>query len=170
VTASSIVISGSAITVLGGSTVIATIPYSTDGATASGQLTTALGAGPALTVVAEATCTRAGTNYDWGGFQLVGSGDATRAPGSIFTVTASSTVASPGVSIVGPGGVHVGTTEADLMAALPSATFTDDGFGNNLYNLESTGGSGPDATGVLGIVTGGALIYIVSPVYISGDC
>jgi hypothetical protein len=66
--------------------------------------------------------------------------------------------------------VHVGSSEADIVAALPSATFAPDGFGNVKYNLETTGGSGADITGVLGIATGGVLVTIVSPLYINGDC
>ena len=36
--------------------------------------------------------------------------------------------------------------------------------------LENAGGSGPDVTGVLGYVEGGALSILASPVYIFGDC
>lgn len=169
--ATSIVISGRSLTVLAaGPTVLADIPFTTDGASAAAQLTSVLGASPTTTTVVASTCRRSGTNYTWGALELQGSGFVTMAPPALFTVSATGGLASAGVTVLGPGQVKVGMPAAGVSAALPSAPSAPDGFGNTIFTLEKVGGAGADTTGVLGVVTAGALARIVSSIYIFGDC
>jgi hypothetical protein len=161
------VISGHSVTVLAtGSTVLADIPFTTDGPTAVAQLSLALNANPVTTAVAAGTCTREGQKYTWGDFILVGSGDIIKAPDSLFSVQALGSTASPGVAVYGPAHVQVGMSAADVLAAIPTAVPSGD-----LASLETVSGAGtPDEIGVVGFISGGTLKSIGSQLYIHGDC
>ncbi len=160
-------ISGHSITVLdAASTVLADIPFTTDGPTAVAQLSLALNANPVTTDVPAGTCSREGQRFTWGGFILVGSGDITKAPDSVFSVHALGATASPGVAVFGPGHVQVGMSAADILAALPTAVPS-----GGIASLETVSGGGtPDEIGVAGFIDGGSLKSISSLVYINGDC
>jgi len=166
-TASSIVISGHSITVLAaGPTVLADIPFTTDGATAAAQLGAALNASPVTSSVAAGTCTREGQKYTWGSFILAGAGDITKAPGSVFSAHAIGASASPGVAVYGPGQVQVGMSTADVLAAIPTAVLS-----GGIVSLETVSDGGtPNEIGVVGFIDGGTLKSIGSLLYINGDC
>jgi hypothetical protein len=170
--AASVVVTATSISVLdASSTVIVDIPFTTNGDDAADQLALALGATPVETVRADTTCARPGTEYDFGGLRVDGAGTITTAPPAIFSVHVDTAATATGVAITGPAGVQVGDALADLIAAIPAAVPTDGGFGNTYLNLDSLGGAGgPDEIGMLGIVTGGVLVTMLSPVYIFGDC
>lgn len=165
--ASSIVISGHSVTVLAaGPTVLADIPFTTDGPTAVAQLSIALNANPVTTDVPAGTCSRGGQRFTWGGFIVAGAGDITKAPSSVFSVHALGASASPGVAVFGPGHVQVGMSAADILAAIPTAVPS-----GGIASLETVSGGGtPDEIGVAGFIDGGSLKSISSLVYINGDC
>lgn len=170
--AASVVVTATSISVLdAASTVIVDIPFTTNGDTAADQLAVALGATPVETVRTGTNCARAGTEYDFGGLRIDGAGTITTAPPAVFSVHVDTAATATGVAIAGPAGVQVGKALADVVAAIPAATPTDGGFGNTYLNLDSLGGvGGPDEIGMLGVVTGGVLVTMLSPVYIFGDC
>jgi hypothetical protein len=166
-TATSIVISGHSVTVLAaGSTVLADIPFTVDGPTAVAQLSLALNANPVTTDVAAGTCSREGQKFTWGGFILAGAGDITKAPDSLFSVHAIGATASPGVAVYGPAQVQVGMSQADVLAAIPTAVPS-----GGIAALETVSGAGtPDEIGVVGYIDGGSLKSIGSQLYLFGDC
>jgi hypothetical protein len=165
--ATAIVISGYSITVLAaGSTVLADIPFTTDGPTAVAQLSLALNANPVTTDVAAGTCSRVGQRFAWGDFIIVGAGDITKSPDSLFSAHALGATASPGVAVYGPGHVQVGMSEADVLAAIPTAVPS-----GGIAALETVSGGGtPNEIGVVGYLDGGSLKSIGSQLYLFGDC
>jgi hypothetical protein len=149
-----------------GPTVLADIPFTTDGATAAAQVGAALNASPVTTTVPPGICSREGQRYTWGDFILVGAGDITMAPGSVFSVHAKGATASPGVAVYGPGHVQVGMSDADVLAAIPTAVPS-----GGIASLETVSGAGtPNEIGVVGYIDGGSLKSIGSPLYLFGDC
>lgn len=160
-------VSATSITVLDETAaVIIDIPFTTNGDAAAVQLAEALGATPATTVATGGSCRRAGTIYDFGGFELDGAGTITMVPPAVFSVTARAASTTAGVAITGPAGVQVGQSAADVIAAIPSA----DDIDSTLLTLQLLGGTGPDINGVAGYNDGGTLVSFFAPVYIFGDC
>lgn len=165
--AASIVVSAAALTVLDAEgSAILSLPFTGNGDDAATQLGEVLAASPTATANAGGSCARAGTDYDFGGLVVVGAGTITMAPPAAFTVRVTGSSTAAGVAITGPGGVQIGASLADVVAAIPSA----DDFDTNVLVLENAGGTGPDVTGVLGYAGEGSLSIIASPVYVFGDC
>ncbi len=170
--AASVVVTATSISVLdAASTVIVDIPYTSNGDTAADQLAVALGATPVETVRSGGSCARPGTEYDFGGLKVDGAGTITMYPPAIFSVHVTSSTTAAGVSILGPSGVQVGMAATDVVAAIPSSAPSVGTLVDNLLNLQSLGGvGGPDEAGVSGLINGGTLVNMTSPVYIFGDC
>jgi hypothetical protein len=152
------------------SSVIIDIPFTTNGDTAAAQLETALGVSPALNSVAQSNCRRPGNIYDFGGFELDGAGTITTASPAVFSVIVRAATTSNGVFVRGPGGVQIGGSEADVLAANPGSVVSSSPGLDTYFNLQATPGSAIDGSGVLGIGRGGALAVMEAPVFIFGDC
>ena len=166
-TAASIAVSADAVTVLdaSGATIIS-LPFTGSGDDAATQLAGVLDTTPIATAIAGGNCSRPGTEYDFGGLVVVGAGTITMAPPASFTVRVTGVTTTAGVAITGPGGVQIGASLSDVVAAIPAADDVD----TRVLVLENSGGSGPDVTGVLGYAGEGPLSIIAAPVYIFGDC
>lgn len=165
--AASVQISASSIRVVdtAGGTIV-DLPFTGNGDDAAAALAEALAATPVTSSADAGNCVRPGTVYDFGGLVIDGGGAITKAPTAAFSARATTATTAGGIAILGPAGVQAGQSLADVVAAIPSS----DDIDSTLLVLESSGGSGPDVTGVLGYVFEGSLSIIGSPVYIFGDC
>ncbi len=168
--ATTLVITGQSVSVLDEtSAVIVELPYTSDGVAAATSLAAALGVDPTATAVGGTNCSRPGTLYDWGGFELHSAGVITMAPDASFSVLADAAT-TVGISVEGPHGLQVGATTADILAADPAMLNYDYGFGITMFALDIRSGVGFDTVVTQGAVQGGALVGIQSPVFILGDC
>lgn len=150
---------------------IAAIPFSTDGASAVAQLTSALGAEPTTSTRAANYCQPETVVYTWGELDLHVPGYVTKDPGAIFTVQANGPATAEGVPIRSAG-IGVGSTMAEV-AVVPGVYTFDDSFGGVTAQLDRISGAGPDdpnATGALAYLSAGIVTNLISPVYFYGDC
>lgn len=162
---------GSGIQVLSASSsVLVTIPYSTDAATASSQLSAALGATPSSSDFPSGSCLPAHTDYDYSGFKLQ---SGSQSPGQQFNVHATASSIPSGVALLTPVGFTVGSSISAAAGAIPgSYTNSEQGYSYVYYDDQSGTGNTIDGWGVIAIAPPGsdAIKDIIAPFYFHGDC
>ncbi len=152
----------------------AQIPYSTDAATATAQLTAALGDDPSTTSVTDDPCFPLLDERGWGGLHLWTSPDGVIRPADAqFFVTADDEETSTGFPIRITSGQTVGATQDEVLAAnLGAPSFGTDDAIDLHYDVASGAADGdPDQYwGAIAQLEDGELRSIGAPVYYQREC
>lgn len=153
---------------------IVQIPYTTDGATAAGLLSDAIGVEPAISTVPSTggSCSRDATIYDWGGLAFRVPGAITTPGGQQFNAIVSAPETTGGLDLETAHGQRVGSLVDDFMGIVPGADLQDLGGGYVFiyFDRQNPSESEADAWGAIAKVESGAVARIDAPLYYYGDC
>jgi hypothetical protein len=150
------------------------IPFATDPTLAVSQLNEALGlVGTVSTIPSSPGCFAERQQATWGGLKFSWGDDWQRAPGAKFMAVAEGAVTTNGLKVTLPTGQWIGWDGAEVIAANPSAPYSDNGtWGDLFYDVASGSATGnPDEYyGAYALIRDGALQSFVSPIHYYYDC
>ena len=151
------------------------IPFTTDAATAVGQLNTAIGVPAEVTTsVNDGNCAADTTHYGWGGFELHVPGGYAAAAGAAFVASAKSATTGNGLAVGMPNGLGVGATTASVLTFQPGVPYEGDPASSAYiyYDVKSGYPLGdPDSFyGAAAFASSGVVTSLVSPIFYYYDC
>lgn len=143
---------------------VADIPYSTDVASATSQISAILGSAPALSTIAATSCDPETTVYDWGGFQLLTPVPFADEFGAAFAAKATTSRAGS-LEVKTVSNTYVGESLDDLqaLAGIDIRNY-DGGYATALLDPIVAGHSG-----VIVSAAAGSVSTIFSPSFFDRD-
>ncbi|MEO8094554.1 MAG: hypothetical protein ABI632_06440 [Pseudolysinimonas sp.] len=168
-------IDGTSITVMAAdNSVILDVPFTTDPATAAAQLTSAIGAEPAVTTTANGLCAVDTTHYAWGGLWINVPGGFAAAPGATFIASVRDATTSNGLPVGMPSGQGVGAATTDVLAANPGVPVEGEPAGDSVVYFDVLSGHPlgdmDSFYGAEALAIGGVITSLVSPIHYYYDC
>jgi hypothetical protein len=146
------------------------LPFTMNGTTAGNELAAALGATPEVVTYDAGDCYPAGSSFLWENLVLLTSGTAETAAGQVFEIQASGAQTDGGIYVFGPQSLEVGSSLAEVNAAVPGAISEFIEGGSGAVGLEAYTDANGIISGVRGGILDGALHTITAPTAIIPTC
>jgi len=151
-------------------TILVEVPFSTAPTVAIDQLSDALGENPTALIEPASSCLDETTITRWGGLRLDTPPSFAAIASAQFTAGADGPTTGAGVPIVAGPGFAVGEPVSSLASLASVRTIDGGSFVSIVAELNGSSFDDPEAWGIRGFGTGGAIERFGAPLYYYYDC